>query len=94
MEVWILMSFNKKYLIINSEYISNLDFSQINETSAETVRKNLAGNLCIIEWDIQDPDFLSNIGEKQGPYSIDQILQIVSSDSWVDKRELHPIDKV
>lgn len=80
---------SSKYLIINSEDIERVVFSQVQDTSQETVRKSIDGTKSIIEWVGPDPQFLDNIDIKDGPFSLDQILLIISSDFWLDKRDLH-----
>ena len=47
------------YAIINTSDLSNIDFSQIGETSADTLRYNLAGTEFIIKWNTT-PTFISD----------------------------------
>lgn len=47
------------YAIINTSDLSNIDFSQIGETSAETLRYNLAGTEFVIKWN-STPTFISD----------------------------------
>ena len=47
------------YAIINTSDLSNIDFSQIGETSADTLRYNLAGTEFVIKWN-STPTFISD----------------------------------
>ena len=47
------------YAIINTSDLSNIDFSQIGETSADTLRYNLAGTEFVIKWNTT-PTFISD----------------------------------
>ena len=47
------------YAIIQTSDLSNIDFAQIGETSADTLRYNLAGTEFIIKWDTT-PTFITD----------------------------------
>ena len=47
------------YAIINTSDLSSIDFSQIGETSADTLRYNLAGTKFVIKWNTA-PTFISD----------------------------------
>ena len=47
------------YAIINTSDLSNIDFSQIGETSADTLRYNLAQTEFVIKWN-STPTFISD----------------------------------
>lgn len=47
------------YAIINTSDLSNIDFSQIGETSENTLRYNLAGTEFVIKWNTT-PTFISD----------------------------------
>ena len=47
------------YAIINTSDLSSIDFSQIGETSADTLRYNLAGTKFVIKWNTT-PTFISD----------------------------------
>ena len=47
------------YAIIQTSDLSNIDFSQIGETSADTLRYNLANTEFVIKWN-STPTFISD----------------------------------
>ena len=75
------MSLN--YLIIQSSELSKVDFSQVLETSASTVRKSLDETKTFIKWDGDTPSFVSNLTSTEGPYTNSEIRTILDTDAWV-----------
>ena len=53
-----LRTFNT-YATIQASDLANIDFSQIGETSADTLRYNLAGTEFVIKWDTT-PTFITD----------------------------------
>jgi len=47
------------YAIININDLDNVDFTQIGETSSETIRKSLDGSMFVIKWETE-PDFITD----------------------------------
>jgi hypothetical protein len=54
------------------------------ETSAETVRKSVDETKTFVKWDGAMPECVSNLTTKEGPYTYDEILQILSTPEWTD----------
>jgi hypothetical protein len=47
------------YAIININDLDNVDFTQIGETSSDTIRKSLDGSMFVIKWQTE-PDFIKD----------------------------------
>ena len=69
---------NRKYVIINTSETGSIDFSQVNETSVDTLRFNISGSQTFVKFDGNTPSFLS--GKTQ--YSQTQILALMDTDDW------------
>ena len=70
---------SRKYVIINADEVDSVDFSQVDETSADTVRYNVAGTKTFIKFDTAaTPSFLD--GKTQ--YTHSEILAILATDAW------------
>ena len=76
---------SRNYLIIQSSELSKVDFSQVLETSASTVRKSLDETKTFIKWDGDTPSFVSNLTSTEGPYTQSQITTILDTDAWVSE---------
>jgi hypothetical protein len=75
---------DRKYLIFNVSEINKIIFSEILETSADSMRKSLDGSKTFIKWEGSDPSFISTLLTKEGPYSHSEILSILSTSDWKD----------
>jgi len=70
---------SRKYVTINADEVSSVDFSQVDETSADTIRYSLDGSLTFVKFDTDTtPSFLD--GKTQ--YSHSEILTILATDEW------------
>ncbi len=74
----------RTYLIIKSSELDSVDFSQVCETSAETVRRSLDDTKTFIKWEGDQPSFVSGLTETEGPYTNEEIRTILATDAWTD----------
>ena len=49
---------NRKYVILDASEVSSVDFSQVMETSADTLRWSLDGEQTFVKFDGATPSFL------------------------------------
>ena len=70
---------NKKYIIITNAEVASVDFSQVLETSANTLRYNNAGTKTFVKFDGNTPSFLN--GKTQ--YTHSEILAELSKSEWI-----------
>lgn len=75
---------NRKFMIFNVSELNNIDFTQVCETSKDTVRKSVDETKTFVKWDGAMPECVSNLTTKEGPYTYDEILQILSTPEWTD----------
>ena len=80
---------SRNYLIIQTSELDKVDFSQVLETSASTVRKSVDTTKTFIKWDGDTtPACVSSLTGTEGPYTKDQINTILSTDVWTSDEEL------
>ena len=78
----------KKYLIIPATEVSKVDFDQVLETSADTLRYSVDGTKTFVKWNTtEDPSFVSELEETEGPYNHEEILDLLSTDEWTPPME-------
>ena len=65
---------NRKYVIINASETGSVDFSQVIETSADTLRYNLSSSQTFVKFEGDTPSFLSG----KTSYNHSEILIILS----------------
>lgn len=75
---------NREFMIFNVSELDKIDFTQVHETSAETVRKSVDGTKTFVKWDGAIPSSVSGLDTKEGPYTYDEILNIMSTEEWTD----------
>jgi hypothetical protein len=69
-------------MIFNVSELGQIDFSTVLETSAETVRKSVNETKTFVKWDGTIPSCVNNLTTKEGPYTYDEILVILSTPEW------------
>ena len=74
---------SKSYIIFNVSEIDQIDFNQVLETSAETLRKSIDETLTFVKYDGDTiPSSVEVLTTKQGPYTHAEILEILSTPEW------------
>lgn len=73
---------NRKYVIIDASEVSSIDFSEVFETSAETLRYNIdpARTKTFVKFEGSTPSFL----EGKTQYTHSEILTILAGPEWTD----------
>lgn len=79
---------NRNYVIFNISELVSIDFSQVLETSADTVRKSLDETLTFVKYEGDIPSSVSALTTKQGPYTHSEILTILAGPDWTDPNPL------
>lgn len=76
---------NREFMIFNVSELPNIDFTQVLETSAETVRKSIDGTKTFVKWDGETiPSSIDSLTTKEGPYTYSEILDILATPEWTD----------
>lgn len=73
---------NREFMIFNVSELPNIDFTKVLETSEETVRKSVDETKTFVKWDGEMPECVSNLTTKEGPYTYEEILTILSTSEW------------
>jgi hypothetical protein len=73
---------DRRYVIFNVSELSSVDFSQVLETSEETVRKSLDGTKTFVKWNGETPNFVNNLTTKEGIYTLAEIWLIINGPEW------------
>jgi len=72
----------REYLIIPASAVPQIDFAAVCETSAETLRYSVDGTLTFVKWDGEQPACTGGIDGTHGPYTHEEILEILSGPEW------------
>jgi hypothetical protein len=80
---------NRQYLIFNLSELNVVNFSEVLETSENTLRLNVAGTKTFIKWEGTTPSFVNNMSTKEGPYNHEEIMTILSTSEWIPSQPIH-----
>lgn len=81
---------DRQFMIFNVSELDQIDFTQVLETSAETVRKSVDGTKTFVKWEGAMPECVANLTTKEGPYTYDEILAILDTPEWTDPNPIFP----
>ena len=73
---------SRNFAIFSTTEIDKIDFSQVCETSAETLRKSVDGSKTFVKWDGEQPEFVSTLATLEGIYNYTEILEILNGTEW------------
>lgn len=73
---------NRQFMIFDVSELDQIDFSQVGETSIETIRKSVNETKTFVKWDGDIPECVANLTTKEGPYTYDEILVILATEEW------------
>ena len=69
---------SRNYVIIDASEVSSVDFNQVLETSADTLRYNIAGTKTFVKFEGDTPSFLA--GKTANSHS--EMLTILAGEEW------------
>ena len=76
---------NREFMIFNVSELPQIDFTQVLETSIDTVRKSVDQTKTFVKWDgIIIPDCVLDLLTKDGPYTYEEMLNILATPEWTD----------
>lgn len=79
------MSFDiRNYVIFATSETGSIDFTEVLETSAETLRVSIDGTKTFVKYEGDMPTSVSSLTTKEGPYSHSEILSILTGSEWTD----------
>ena len=74
---------HRHYVVISASDVSNIDFTQVMETSAETLRFSVDGTLTFVKYEGDMPSSVNACSSKSQEYSHDEILAILNNEDQV-----------
>ena len=74
---------HRHWVIISASDVSNIDFSQVLEDSAQTMRYSVDGTLTFAKYEGDMPSSVTACSSKSQEYSHSEILAILNADDGV-----------
>jgi hypothetical protein len=79
---------NRNFMIFDVSELNTIDFDTVLETSADTVRRSVDGTKTFVKWDGEMPVCVSELTTKEGPYTYEEIVEILFSVEWAVSLEM------
>lgn len=78
---------NRNYVIFSVTELDKIDFTQVLESSVDTVRKSVDSTLTFVKWNGPDvPECVQELETKSEYLNHEEMLELLSTDPWVDKQ--------
>jgi hypothetical protein len=78
---------NRKFVIFSTSELELVDFSQVLETSSETIRKTVDGTKTFVKYDGDMPSSIQSLTTKVGEYNHTEMLNILQGQDWTPPQE-------
>ena len=75
---------DREFMIFNVSELNKINFNEVLETSIDTVRKSVDETKTFVKWDGETPQCVLDLTTKEGPYTYDEMLNILSTPAWTD----------
>lgn len=71
------------YIIFDYSEANTIDFNQVEETSYKTLRVSNDNTKSVIEYIGDMPSSIQSLTSKEGPYTREQMLDIMTGSIWI-----------
>lgn len=82
------MYHDRNYCIFSATEVDKIDFSQVCETSAETLRFSVDGTKTFVKWDGETPACVSLLQTASPHYTHAEIIDILSTEEWTSPEDM------
>jgi hypothetical protein len=72
----------RRFVIFDVTELDLINFNDVHETSAETVRKSVDGTKTFVKYEMPQPPSIASLTTKSQEYTYQDILQILSGPEW------------
>jgi len=75
---------DRHYVIFDLTEVDTIDFSEVMETSADTLRKNLANTQSFVKYEGDQPPSIVALTTRSQEYSHEEIITLLAGPEWTD----------
>ena len=79
---------DRRFVIFSVTELNKIDFTQVYETDATTVRKSVDLTKTFVKYDMPMPSSVASLTTKSQEYTYDEIMVILSTSEWIDPNPL------
>jgi len=77
---------NRRWVIFDTSETGSIDYSQVMQTSSETLRLNLSGSKTFVKYEGTQPSSVASLTTKSEEYTHSEILNVLTGSEW--RREI------
>jgi hypothetical protein len=79
----------RQFMIFNVSELGTIDFTQVLETSQDTIRRSVDETKTFVKWEGETiPSSIKSLTTKEGPYTYTEIKIILSGTEWTSTEEI------
>ena len=78
---------NRRWVIFNTSETGSIDFSQVLQSSADTLRLNLSGSQTFVKYEGSQPSSVAGLSTKSNEYTHSEMLGILTGSAWMSSEE-------
>ena len=83
---------DREFMIFPVSELYKIDFNEVLETDADTVRKSVDGLKTFVKWNGPAiPACVQSLTGTEGPYTYNEILDILATPEWTDPNPYPPM---
>jgi hypothetical protein len=75
---------NRTYVVFDTTETGSVDYSQVLETSNETLRLSIDGTKTFVKYEGDEPSSVAALTTTSGSYNHSEILALLATDEWTD----------
>ena len=73
---------NRRYITFDVTEVGKVDFSQVDETSAATLRKSVDELKAVIKYELPAPSSVASLTTKSAEYTHEAIIVLMGTSEW------------
>ena len=78
---------NRRWEVFNTSETGSIDFSQVLQSSADTLRLNLSGSQTFVKYEGSQPSSVAGLSTKSNEYTHSEMLGILTGSAWMSSEE-------
>tara|TARA_Y100000992_G_C20830941_1_gene289282 strand:+ start:227 stop:484 length:258 start_codon:yes stop_codon:yes gene_type:complete len=78
---------NRRWVVFNTSETGSIDFSQVLQSSADTLRLNLSGSQTFVKYEGSQPSSVAGLSTKSNEYTHSEMLGILTGSAWMSSEE-------
>ena len=73
---------NRRWVIFDTSETGSIDYSQVMQTSSETLRLNISGSKTFVKYEGDQPSSVTSLSSKSEEYTHQEILNVLTGSEW------------